>query len=430
MESGSGKLNDLLPVLEAVQLAISLRVALTAEGSGWLARAMVADAFPELPNDTWAIRNYGPLMFLQAQVSGPQVAKWLSEGSATVNGVVFACSLNEHQNWTRHPSHASYGSDVVPWPYTRYELRFTTPAQFNASSVGFLLSDDAPFFPDYGTAVAKLLYRSDRAQADEIVLVRIAQTEAWISDMHLSPTAMTVDILGTNPKGASVHFSGTGLDQVIEAIGESNSVRFALPHGIPESGYVVLGRGNKWLDYRQLSRLIADSQATVDAPDLVTQYEQLRYRGEGEGLEFKEQTPSDKDKDRMLKTVAAFANGNGGVILFGIEDGTGALKGLQVDPAEETDRITNMIRTVLVPQPTFKILSARVEGKLVMSLTVEGGNNPPYGIHPEKPEYYVRRGSTTFPARQEEVRTLAQPPTTGPYGSIPDPLARIGMRRL
>jgi len=89
-----------------------------------------------------------------------------------------------------------------------------------------------------------------------------------------------------------------------------------------------------------------------------------------------------------------------------------------------------MIRTVLVPQPTFKILSAQVEGKLVMSLTVEAGNNPPYGIHPEKPEYYVRRGSTTFPARQEEVRTLAQPQTTGPYGSIPDPLARIGMRRL
>jgi predicted HTH transcriptional regulator len=191
----------------------------------------------------------------------------------------------------------------------------------------------------------------------------------------------------------------------------------------------VLGRGNRWLDYRQLSRLIADSQATADAPDLVSQYEQLRYRGEGEGLEFKEQTPAVKDKDRMLKTVAAFANGNGGVILFGIEDGTGAVKGLQVDPARETDRLTDMIRTVLVPQPTFKILSADVEGKLVMSLTVESGNNPPYGIHPEKPEYYVRRGATTFPARQDEVRSLAQPPATSPYGAIPNPFDRIrGLR--
>jgi hypothetical protein len=39
---------------------------------------------------------------------------------------------------------------------------------------------------------------------------------------------------------------------------------------------------------------------------------------------------------------------------------------------------------------------------------VERGNSPPYGINPEKPEFYVRRGATTFPAKQEEIVALAQ----------------------
>ncbi len=422
---GSGVLKDVLLRLGEGLSPVSLRAAVTSEGSGWLARALVLDAFPVLPKETWTVRNYGGLMFLQAQVAGPEIAAQLSQGKATVHGITFACPLNEHQNWTRHPSLANYGPDVVPWPYTRHETRFNSSSQFNPGSVGFVLSDDSPFFPDYPTAVAKLLYGSDRALGDEMAVVRVAHPEAWISEMHISPTAMRVDVSGVNPIGTSLHFSGSAMDPVIEAVGDSKSVQFALPHGIPETGYVVLGRGTRWLDYRQLNRLIADSQATVDAPDLATQFEQLRYRGEGGGLEFKEQTPLDKDRDRMLKTVAAFANGDGGVILFGIEDGTGILKGLQVDPAKETDRLTNMIRTVLVPQPKFRISHAVLNGKLVMSLSVESGDNPPSGIHPEKPEYYVRRDATTFPARQDEVRSLAQPSSIDPHGVIPDPLERI-----
>jgi len=32
----------------------------------------------------------------------------------------------------------------------------------------------------------------------------------------------------------------------------------------------------------------------------------------------------------------------------------------------------------------------------------------PYELNPTKPAYYVRRGATTFPARQEEARALAR----------------------
>jgi len=169
---------------------------------------------------------------------------------------------------------------------------------------------------------------------------------------------------------------------------------------------------------------------TIDPPDLATQVEQLRVRGEGYTVEFKEELPIDHNKDKMLKTVAGFANGDGGVILFGIENGTGVLKGLHADPAKESDRLTNMVRNVLVPEPPFRVDHAVVNGRLVIALFVETGNRPPYGLYPEKPEFYVRRGATTFRARQDEVRALAQPPPVDPYGSIPNPLDGLGIRRL
>lgn len=419
MENGSGNLSVTVASLRQTEFRVSARVALTQEESGWVAQAMVLDAFPEFPNRGWTMRDYGRVRFLNGEVTGKEGAGWISSGSGQMHGVVFGCTLNEYQNWTRHPSNANYGPDAVAWPYTRYELRFKNQTQFNQASVGFMLSDVARFFPDYQTAVASCLYDSDRSAASDIVAIRIAHTAAWISGMHLSPTAIAVNVAGADRVGVKVHLVGSGIEPLIETVDDGGIVRLAVPNGIPESGYVVLGRGNRWLDYRQLNRSITDSTATADAPDLATQYDQMRYRGEGEQLEFKEQMPLDKERDKVLKTVAAFANGKGGVILFGIEDGTGVLKGLTCDPAKESDRITNMIRTVVVPQPEFRILHTLVDNKLVMSLTIEPGDSPPYGTHPDRPEYFVRRGATTFPARQDEVRSLAQPPATSEYGAIP-----------
>lgn len=48
--------------------------------------------------------------------------------------------------------------------------------------------------------------------------------------------------------------------------------------------------------------------------------------GESATLEFKESRP--KDSLKYTKTVVAFANGRGGRVLFGVEDGTGVVKGI------------------------------------------------------------------------------------------------------
>lgn len=48
--------------------------------------------------------------------------------------------------------------------------------------------------------------------------------------------------------------------------------------------------------------------------------------GESSTLEYKKQIPEDHTK--FLKTVVAFANGNGGRIIFGIDDATHEIIGM------------------------------------------------------------------------------------------------------
>jgi hypothetical protein len=49
-----------------------------------------------------------------------------------------------------------------------------------------------------------------------------------------------------------------------------------------------------------------------------------------------------------------------------------------------------------------------VAGKRVLALFVEEGNLPPYGLDAAKPRFYVRRGATSFPVNQTEVRAFAK----------------------
>ena len=44
------------------------------------------------------------------------------------------------------------------------------------------------------------------------------------------------------------------------------------------------------------------------------------FQGESKNVEYKEMVPEDSQK--YMKSVVAFANGDGGRIVFGIEDGT------------------------------------------------------------------------------------------------------------
>lgn len=65
--------------------------------------------------------------------------------------------------------------------------------------------------------------------------------------------------------------------------------------------------------------------------------------GESKEVEYKERVPA--NSKRYTKTAVAYANGAGGLLIFGVEDTTLEVKGIPQEKVfEEADRISNALR--------------------------------------------------------------------------------------
>lgn len=90
---------------------------------------------------------------------------------------------------------------------------------------------------------------------------------------------------------------------------------------------------------------------------------------ESQTLEFKETV-----SNTFLKTVSAFANYNGGTILFGVRD-DGTPVGVE-HPNEVCLAIENKTNDSIRPQPNYSLEVRSTDN--VVSLTVKPGKNTPY----------------------------------------------------
>lgn len=88
----------------------------------------------------------------------------------------------------------------------------------------------------------------------------------------------------------------------------------------------------------------------------------LLFQGESKNVEYKEMVP--KDSHKYMKSVVAFANGEGGRIIFGIEDGTMQVVGIpQTDLFQLMDVITNAVTDSCEPMIIPDLFVQEAEGK-------------------------------------------------------------------
>lgn len=99
-------------------------------------------------------------------------------------------------------------------------------------------------------------------------------------------------------------------------------------------------------------------------------------------IEFKETLEISKPKS-WLKTVVAFANGNGGSIFWGIGNDKSII-GIE-DCQKIIEKISEIIKVKLEPMILFKISPIDLEGKVIVRLDVKSGTATPY--------YYVSDGN-------------------------------------
>lgn len=136
----------------------------------------------------------------------------------------------------------------------------------------------------------------------------------------------------------------------------------------------------------------------------------LLQKPEGTKLDFKEQMllRTDSEKKELAKDVCAIANSKGGrgYIIFGVEDHTKRVVGIEVAKYRE-EQIQQIISQRCDPpvQLTFEVMD--VEKKPLGILTIYRSNQKPHQIR-QTGTFYIRRGSTTDIARREEIASMLQ----------------------
>lgn len=110
-----------------------------------------------------------------------------------------------------------------------------------------------------------------------------------------------------------------------------------------------------------------------------------------------------------MKTISAFANDGGGVIIFRVDD-EGQIVGIGDEhPRRAVDRLATLISDWTRPPADCSPEIVELDGASVLVVSVPPGGEPPYavGTSDRKLVYYVRRGATSAPARPSDIRDAA-----------------------
>ena len=138
---------------------------------------------------------------------------------------------------------------------------------------------------------------------------------------------------------------------------------------------------------------------------------------ENRHLEFKEMITN-----TFLKTVSAFANYEGGVIIFGADD-NGNFSGIE-NPESVCLDIENRIKDSIIPQPEYTL---DIGEKNTIELTVFSGDKTPYMY---KSKAYKRNDTATVEVDRAELTRLILAGSNRHYEELPAENQKLTFRQL
>jgi len=111
--------------------------------------------------------------------------------------------------------------------------------------------------------------------------------------------------------------------------------------------------------------------------------------GENSRVEFKQDTIN---QGPLLQEIVAFANTEGGIIIFGIQDNTHSIIGLTKKQTDDIDKkIANITNDLIRPFMQIITDTTLIDNKLLLIITIPKGINKPYNT---KGAIYIRQGTT------------------------------------
>lgn len=146
---------------------------------------------------------------------------------------------------------------------------------------------------------------------------------------------------------------------------------------------------------------------TYETREVITLTIEEILADESKNIEFKVQRP--KDSTKYMKTVVAFANGEGGRIIFGVDDETLEVVGIPKDIVfSEVDAITSAISDSCNPVIIPDVYLQTIENKTIIIAEISAGKQRPYyikslGINDGT---YIRVAGTSRPADEYMIKEL------------------------
>lgn len=126
---------------------------------------------------------------------------------------------------------------------------------------------------------------------------------------------------------------------------------------------------------------------------------------EDTNIDFKEKLEISKPKS-WLKSVSAFANTNGGILLFGIRDYDRKPIGIK-NAINDSEIISNLINSRITPLPRFEMNSFTENDKIFIEVKVgDGPKTPYYYEHDGRKEVYIRSGNKSVIAPKHVLENL------------------------
>ena len=141
--------------------------------------------------------------------------------------------------------------------------------------------------------------------------------------------------------------------------------------------------------------------------------------GEATAYDKKQQLEVKRPKS-WLKSVSAFANGDGGTLMFGISDDDQVV-GL-ADAESDAERISEEIKTKLDPIPAVNLEFKEVDSKKLVLLHVYKGQETPYYYIGDKQRLaFVRVGNESVVADRLQLKSLVMRGAGRSFDAIPSP---------
>ena len=141
--------------------------------------------------------------------------------------------------------------------------------------------------------------------------------------------------------------------------------------------------------------------------------------GEATAYDKKQQIEAKRPKS-WLKSVSAFANGEGGTLVFGITD-EDQVVGLE-NAEQDAELISEAIKTKLDPIPTINLEFQEVEGKKLILLHIASGDETPYYYIGDKQRVaFIRIGNESVVADRIQLRNLVLKGTGKNYDTLAAP---------